>query len=199
MDLKGEQIKDTYGNLLTIGTVAGTPTTGTVQNGDGSDVTDIKFNGKGTFSTGVLFGSDTADANTLDDYEEGTWTPVYEPSTGSFATMTMDVVFATYTKIGRQVTIIANFRTDNVDATGASGNLQIGGLPFTPGDLGFSSITIGRSIEFVNAPDSGVISNNTTNIFLRKNNTDSSSIVGDLTTGAIADKNVMEITATYFV
>jgi len=45
MDLKGEQIKDTYGNLLTIGTVAGTPTTGTVQNGDGSDVTSLTLAG----------------------------------------------------------------------------------------------------------------------------------------------------------
>jgi len=149
-------------------------------------------------SEGVLFGSDTADANALDDYEEGTWTPVYEPSSGTFTTMTMDVISATYTKIGRQVTVIANIRTDNVDATGASGNLQIGGLPFTPGSLGFSAISIGRSIAFVNAPDSGVISNNSSKIFLRKNNTDSSSVVGDLTTGAIADRNNLELTATYF-
>jgi len=149
-------------------------------------------------SEGVLFGSDTADANALDDYEEGTWTPVYEPSSGTFTTMTMDVISATYTKIGRQVTVIANIRTDNVDSTGASGNLQIGGLPFTPGSLGFSAISIGRSIAFVNAPDSGVISNNSSKIFLRKNNTDSSSVVGDLTTGAIADRNNLELTATYF-
>jgi len=147
---------------------------------------------------GIQFGGDTASANALDDYEEGTWTPVYEPGTGSFTTMTMDVVSATYTKIGRQVTVIANIRTDNVDATGASGNLQIGGLPFTPGSLGFSAISIGRSIAFVNAPDSGVISNNSSKIFLRKNNTDSSSVVGDLTTGAIADRNNLELTATYF-
>jgi hypothetical protein len=149
-------------------------------------------------SSGIQFGGDTAAANTLDDYEEGTWTPVYEPGTGSFTTMTMDVVSATYTKIGRQVTVIANIRTDNVDATGASGNLQIGGLPFTPGSLGFSAISIGRSIAFVNAPDSGVISNNSSKIFLRKNNTDSSSVVSDLTTGAIADRNNLELTATYF-
>ena len=45
MDLKGEQIKDSYGNLLTIGDTAGTPTTGTVQNGDGSDVTALTVEG----------------------------------------------------------------------------------------------------------------------------------------------------------
>lgn len=45
MDLKGEQIKDTYGNLVTVGTTAGTPTTGTLQNGDGSDLTELTLNG----------------------------------------------------------------------------------------------------------------------------------------------------------
>ena len=159
---------------------------------------ELDVNGEIRASGGILFGSDTAAANTLDDYEEGTWTPVYSPQTGSFTTMTMDVISATYTKIGRQVTVIANIRTDNVDATGASGNLQIGGLPFIPGSLGFSAISIGRSVAFVNAPDSGVISNNSSKIFLRKNNTDSSSVVGDLTTGAIADRNNLELTAIYF-
>ena len=45
MDLTGRQIQETYGNLVTVGTVAGTPTTGTVQNGAGSDVTDLTVNG----------------------------------------------------------------------------------------------------------------------------------------------------------
>ncbi len=45
MDLKGEQIKDTYGNLVTVGNTAGTPTTGTLQNGDGSDLTGLTLEG----------------------------------------------------------------------------------------------------------------------------------------------------------
>jgi len=53
-----------------------------------------------TASTGVLFGTDTAAANTLDDYEEGAWTP----STTAQANVT-DIVInsATYTKIGNMV------------------------------------------------------------------------------------------------
>ena len=39
MNLSGTQLKDTYGNLLTIGTTAGSPTTGTLENGDGQDIT----------------------------------------------------------------------------------------------------------------------------------------------------------------
>jgi len=45
MDLRSNQIKDTYGNLLTVGTTAGSPTTGTVENGQGSDITDLTVNG----------------------------------------------------------------------------------------------------------------------------------------------------------
>ena len=210
-DLTGKTIANGYPNLVTIGaTTNDNPTTGQLENGKGTAITgigvnktptagiELDVNGEIRASGGILFGSDTAAANTLDDYEEGTWAPLYEPFIGSFTSITMDIVSATYTKIGRRVTVIANIRTDNVDATGASGNLQIGGLPFTPGSLGFSAISIGRSIAFVNAPDSGVISNNSSKIFLRKNNTDSSSVVSDLTTGAIADRNNLELTATYF-
>ena len=41
MDLKGTQLKQTFGNLATIGTSAGTPTTGILQNGDGSNITAL--------------------------------------------------------------------------------------------------------------------------------------------------------------
>ena len=52
MNLTSTQIKDTYGNLVTIGTVAGTPTTGTLQNGAGSDLTSITLNGGAVFNEG---------------------------------------------------------------------------------------------------------------------------------------------------
>jgi hypothetical protein len=45
MDLKSTQLKDTYGNLLTIGTTAGSPQTGTLQNGDGEDITALDVAG----------------------------------------------------------------------------------------------------------------------------------------------------------
>jgi len=41
MNLTNETIQSTYGNLLTIGTTAGTPTQGTLQNGNGQDVTSL--------------------------------------------------------------------------------------------------------------------------------------------------------------
>lgn len=59
MDLRSNQIKDTYGNLLTVGTTAGSPTTGTVENGQGSDITDLTVNGtlNATTLNGALNGS----------------------------------------------------------------------------------------------------------------------------------------------
>jgi len=50
MNLTGEQLKDTYGNLVTIGSVAGSPTTGTLQNGAGNDLTSVIIDGAVTIN-----------------------------------------------------------------------------------------------------------------------------------------------------
>lgn len=73
----------------------------------------------------------SADANTLDDYEEGTWTPVITFSTPG----DLNVAYATqqglYTKIGRQVTLQFALATSAFTHTTAAGSLQITGVPFT--------------------------------------------------------------------
>lgn len=79
----------------------------------------------------------STDANTLDDYEEGTWTPVI----GSGITSpTYSLQIGTYTKIGNNVTI-----TGNIETTGGTLNtshVNISGLPFAAGIE--SSAVIGR-------------------------------------------------------
>ena len=72
-------------------------------------------------SVGLTFNGDTAAANALDDYEEGTWTPVDINGVA----YTSDVQ-ATYTKIGRWVYI--NF---DISSTGSTSGIRIVGLPFT--------------------------------------------------------------------
>ena len=67
------------------------------------------------------------DANTLDDYEEGTFTPTATGET-SAGTTTYTVQEGIYTKIGRQVTVSLSIR---YTATTGSGLLKIGGFPFT--------------------------------------------------------------------
>jgi hypothetical protein len=52
-----------------------------------------------TLGKGIKFNAETADANELDDYEEGTWTVTDQSGAG----MSLTVYVATYTKIGNQV------------------------------------------------------------------------------------------------
>ena len=71
----------------------------------------------------------SSDANCLDDYEEGTFTATLKGSTTDPATPVTST--ARYTKIGRVVNVIIYF--GNVNTTGASGAIQVIGLPFTSG------------------------------------------------------------------
>jgi hypothetical protein len=75
---------------------------------------------KDLYLSGGAYLGGTAAANKLDDYEEGTWTPV--TNNGSWT-----VNSATYTKIGNVVT--CRF---HVTATATIGSNDLTGLPFTP-------------------------------------------------------------------
>jgi hypothetical protein len=76
---------------------------------------------------GVKFGTDSAAANALDDYEEGTWTGTL---TGGITNPTTPVTATgRYTKIGRMVT--AEIQIDGANTTGATGDVIVTGLPFT--------------------------------------------------------------------
>ena len=79
-----------------------------------------------TASTGVLFGTDTAAANTLDDYEEGTWTPDLKFGTSVVYTTQL----GTYTKIGNFVNVI--FEIDVASRGDDISGIHIGSLPFIP-------------------------------------------------------------------
>ena len=119
-------------NLIVGGTVAnhsgllfGTNTVIPMQAGSGSDATQSLGN-SGTrwkdayLSDGIYLGG-TGSANKLDDYEEGTWSPV-DGSGNAYN----NGVNATYTKIGRIVYV--NF---DVTATASTSGHLIAGLPFT--------------------------------------------------------------------
>ena len=71
----------------------------------------------------------SADANTLDDYEEGTWTPVVFGS-GTSGTYESSSATGTYTKVGRVVTYSYDILFAPVVTGGGAGNLVIGGFPF---------------------------------------------------------------------
>jgi len=83
-----------------------------------------------TSGAGITFPatqSASTDANTLDDYEEGTWTPTI--SSGSGTITSSSVSGAKYTKIGNVVEITINITITTVGTAGGSCNFT---LPFTP-------------------------------------------------------------------
>ena len=54
-------------------------------------------------SNGITFNGDTAAANALDDYEEGSFTPTYSPAANSFGSISYSVKRGYYVKIGNMV------------------------------------------------------------------------------------------------
>lgn len=121
----------------------------------------------------------SADANTLDDYEEGTWTPTLTFATPGNLAVTYGTRLGSYTKIGREVILRFHIATSAFTWTTASGLLQISGLPFTAsavqgsrGSLEWSGVTkasytqlttivgTGAAVITVNGSGSGVGSSN---------------------------------------
>ena len=96
---------------------------------------------------GIQFNGDTAAANALDDYEEGTWTPSLGGNT------TYSAQAGTYTKIGRQVVI--NFAV-GVTTLGTGSASDILGLPFTSGNISRG----GGGVAFVQNPSTAYASIN---------------------------------------
>jgi hypothetical protein len=66
----------------------------------------------------------------LDDYETGTWTPVWE-STGTLPTLSYSTQSGYYVKIGRVVHFWGRIYMGGWGGGGGSGNIRVGGLPFT--------------------------------------------------------------------
>ena len=85
---------------------------------------------------GITFNGDTAAANALNDYEEGTWTPAFKYYNGSawvdvaFSNTPVTTNAAYYTKIGNMVHW--SYYSENfLITTGAGSFAAIEGLPFT--------------------------------------------------------------------
>jgi hypothetical protein len=114
-----------YGSNVLIGTTTNNTSGGVLQ-----------------ISNGITFPatqSASSDANTLDDYEEGTWTPTVTASTSG--TITTTDRGGTYTKIGNIVTVQGYFNVASVSSP--VGDLRIGGLPFsTNASVGYGSVAL---------------------------------------------------------
>jgi hypothetical protein len=125
----------------------GTTGSGTLKTNNGTTVLTwdnngaIAIGGRASPASGVGVAfpaaqSASTDVNTLDDYEEGTWTPGI-----SFGGGTTGITYTTqdgrYTKIGRQVTV--HFAVTLSSKGSSSGAAAITGLPFTTSATQFST------------------------------------------------------------
>ena len=96
-----------------------------------------------TSGSGITFPatqSASSNANTLDDYEEGTWTPTLNGITS----VAYSQQYGNYLKIGRQVTVTIRFFVSS--GTGSGSAFEVDGLPFQAssaagGGNGFTSIS----------------------------------------------------------
>ena len=114
---------------------------------------------------GLLFGTDTASANALDDYEEGDYLPSFTAASGSI-TLDSNVKTLCYTKIGRKVTIIGQLKVASVSSP--SGILRAA-LPFTrgnqteqgertAGNIVVTNAAVNNANEFTTYPDGSTTS-----------------------------------------
>jgi len=131
--------------------------------------------------SGILFPATadlSTDPNMLDDYEEGTWTPVYVGTTTA-GTVTYANREANYTRIGNICYI--TLWIEWTGGTGTGGG-RITGLPFTANAYNYSNFSIGWTINYAIGTANTILKNyvnvNTTNIEIYRE------LVGGGTAGA---------------
>ena len=103
---------------------------------------------------GLTFNGDTAAANALDDYEEGSFTPVLTFGGGN-TNMSLGSVAGTYTKIGRHV--FCHYRFNMTGKGNSTGVLEFGGLPFQIDDIqATTAVQGGFPVAFLSGIATGI-------------------------------------------
>ena len=140
----------------------------------------------------------SSDANTLDDYEEGTWTPIVRGA-GTAGTYTLGTYFATYVKIGRVVTLNCSLTAFSA-ASGGTGYAQITNLPFTKtgnqyeGSVRLNYVTLDANCKYVTVEFVSVGSDTST-LYLTETVGNGAAI--DLPISAITTSSAINIAITY--
>ena len=76
-------------------------------------------------SDGLKFGLDSAAANALDDYEEGTWTPTLTGATTTGSSQAYSTQEGRYTKIGRLVFVAIHLDLSSVGDAGGTARISL--------------------------------------------------------------------------
>lgn len=100
-------------------------------------VVRFNYDGSATFAGSVSIGG-TAAANTIDEYEEGTWTPSLEFG-GATTGITYNARAGFYVKVGKVIHVWLYFNLSNKGS--ATGTATVAGLPFTSEDFNINALT----------------------------------------------------------
>ena len=143
-------------------------------NGGPATAVTIANNKNVIFGAGLAIGG-TGSANTMSDYEEGTWTPTISGTSGGPSGVNFHSRAGFYTKIGRAVFFNAFVEMQNF-SSGPSGTGIITGLPFNSANVtaNYASVTIGYTVNFTatDAPKMGYINVNSSQIVLKTSASD---------------------------
>ena len=180
--------------ILILGNVfdIGKPTDGSVTNASVASNAAIAFTKLASTGTITLDNIQfpatavpSANANNLDDYEEGTWTPIFEFATPGTSSFSYSGQIGRYTKIGRMV--YASFSlTSTITKGTASGDLIVSDLPFTTGATGAGDFWTGY-IGFqssLNTDLIGLLQNGTSTKFFIGKQSGNTLGAADVTDGA---------------
>jgi hypothetical protein len=150
--------------------------------------------------------SASTDANTLDDYEEGTWTPGIADDTGDPTSEGQAYTYqvGTYVKIGRTVYVQGSVIISDLGTMTAGHNFQLRGLPFTSVTLTNqrSAVLVAEAINLTIPADahlSGAIHSNKSFAYMNKWTTTGGSTdahINVLNDGASVHFSAMYRTAT---
>ena len=159
------------------------PFTGGIQSVNSISVGNATPSTSGAGITFPATQSASSDANTLDDYEEGTWTPAYAPSSNSFTSITYGFNAGKYTKIGNMVYVAWRMRTSALTVGSGSGTVLITGLPFTAVANVYFALGIGDAFAVNNAA-CALVNESNSNISLQQERNNTSIVVTDLSTSS---------------
>ena len=143
-------------------------------------------------------------------FETGIFTPTLTTNSTDFTSVTYDsLVSGRYSRVGNTVHIQGFLRTDAINKGSASGDVAIGGLPYsavasTSGTAnGHASISISNAVGWAGEnPSHGLIISGGTiiQLYYADYNVDANNIaVSDVTDGTSADKNALYFAGTYTV
>lgn len=161
-------------------------TTGTLSCGDITSTGNLVI---ATSGKGIDFGT-----SVLDDYEEGTWTPVLTFG-GASVGITYSAQLGTYTKVGNRVMV--DIRLALTSKGSSTGAIAITGLPFTADNTTAtygcpSFLFIG--VTFTGSP-AGAVGPGATSLQMYDNT--NAGLLSSMNEGNVSDTSQIRITVTY--